>query len=69
MNVRVVGVHADRRGVADEVNVVPARGELLAELGGDDARAAVGGIAGYADAHNLIRTPLSCRGSKLGNGR
>src|ERR1700722_1910813 len=42
MNVRVVGVHADGRGVADEVDVVAARGELLAELGGDDAGAAGG---------------------------
>ena len=51
MDVRIVGVHADRRGVADEVDVVPAGGELLAEFGGDDAGAAVGGIAGDADAH------------------
>jgi hypothetical protein len=50
-NVRVVQVHADGRGVADEMNVVAAGGELLAKLGGDDAGAAVGGVAGDADLH------------------
>ena len=48
---RIVGVHADGRGIADEMNVVAAGGEFLAELGGDDAGAAVGGIARDADAH------------------
>ena len=37
--------------VGDEVDLVAARGELDAELGGDDAGAAVGGIAGDADLH------------------
>ena len=51
VDVRVVGVHADGRGVADEMDVVAAGGEFLAELGGDDAGAAVGGVAGDADFH------------------
>ena len=37
MDVRVVGVHADGRGVADEVDVVAAGGQFGAEFGGDDA--------------------------------
>lgn len=49
---RVVGIHADGRGVADEVDVVAAGGEFLAEFGGDDAGAAVSGIAGDADFHD-----------------
>jgi hypothetical protein len=32
---------------------VAAGGEFHAELGGDDAGAAVGGVAGYADAHRV----------------
>jgi hypothetical protein len=38
--------------VGDEVDLVAARGELDAELGGDDAGAAVGGVAGDADLHS-----------------
>src|SRR6266403_4317497 len=52
-DVRVVQIHANRRGVADEVNVVVARGKLLAELRGNDAGAAVSWIAGYADTHGF----------------
>ena len=37
--------------VGDEVHLMAARGELDAKLGGDDAAAAVGGIAGDADLH------------------
>src|SRR5580704_14810094 len=51
MDVRVVGIHADGRGVADEVDVVAAGGELLAQLGGDDTGAAVGWVAGDTDFH------------------
>lgn len=51
MDVRVVRIHADGRRVADEMDVVPARGQFLAEFGGDDAGTAVGGIAGDADFH------------------
>jgi hypothetical protein len=42
---------AEGRLVGDEVDVVAARGELDAELGGNDAGTAVGGIAGDADFH------------------
>jgi hypothetical protein len=52
-NVRVVQVHADGRGVADEMDVVAASSQLLAELGGDDSGAAVSGVAGYANAHDF----------------
>ena len=51
MDAGVVRIHANWRGVADEMDVVAAGGELHAELGGNDAGAAVGGVAGYADAH------------------
>jgi len=51
VNALAVRGHADGRGVADEMDFVAAGGELHAKLGGDDARAAVGGIAGDADAH------------------
>src|SRR6266478_522902 len=59
MDVRIVGVHADRRGVTDEMNVVAAGGEFHAEFGGDDARAAVSGVTGDADAHKMcFRVPV-----------
>ena len=57
MDVRVVGVHADGRGVADEVHVVSAGGQFGAEFGGHHAGAAVGWVAGYPDAHKLFGTP------------
>lgn len=53
-NVRIAEVHANRRSIADEMNVVAARGQFLAKLGGNDAGAAVRGIAGYADSHILL---------------
>ncbi len=37
--------------IGDEVDLVAAGGEFDAELGGDDAAAAVGGITGDADLH------------------
>src|SRR5882724_2642144 len=52
-DVRVVPIHANRRGVADEVDVVIACGKLLAELRGNDAGAAVSWVAGYADTHGF----------------
>ena len=51
VDMRIVEIHADGRSVADEMDVVAASGELLAEFGGDDAGAAVRGIAGDADLH------------------
>src|SRR5260370_35283709 len=53
MDARIVWIHADRRGVADEMNVVAAGGELHAEFGGDYAGAAVGWVRGDADAHKI----------------
>ena len=53
MDARIVGVHADGRGIADEMNVVATRGEFHAKLGGDDAGAAVSGVAGDTDAHKV----------------
>ena len=52
-DVRVVQIHANRRGIADEVHVVVARRKFLAEFRGNDAGAAVSRIAGYADAHDF----------------
>ena len=37
--------------VGDEVDLVTTRGQLNAQLGGDDATAAVGGITGDANLH------------------
>src|SRR4029077_14593928 len=51
VDVLAVAIHANRRGVADEVNVVAALGKLHAEFGGDDARTSVGWIASDANAH------------------
>ena len=52
---RVVGFHPDGRGVGDEIDVVAARGELLAKLRGDDPRATVGRVSGNANTH---RAPI-----------
>jgi hypothetical protein len=57
VDVGIIGVHADGRGVADEMDVVAPGGKLLAEFRGDDAGAAVGGIASYADSHDRFRHP------------
>src|SRR4029077_11594773 len=58
-DVRVVQVHADGRGVADEMDVVAAGSQLLAELGGHDSRAAISGVAGYANANDFeVSRPL-----------
>src|SRR5271156_5574951 len=57
VDVGIVRVHADRRSVADEMDVVAASGKFLAEFGGDDAGTAVGGIASYADSHDRFRHP------------
>ena len=49
VDVGFAAVQAERRRRGDEVDFVAARGKLDAELGGDDAAAAVGGVAGDAD--------------------
>ena len=51
VDVVLAAVEAEGLRVGDEVDLVAARGEFDAELGGDDAAAAVGGIAGDADLH------------------
>src|SRR5260370_25894647 len=58
-NVRVAEIHADRRRIADEMNVVAARGKLLAQLRGDHAGTAIRWIAGDADAHETASDPLT----------
>ena len=50
VNVRERLVQAHRGGIADEVDLVPAMGEFLAQFGRDDAASAVGGIARDADS-------------------
>ena len=53
MDARRTGVEADRVGVGDKVDLVPARGQFHAQLGGDDAAAAVRWITGDADVHAI----------------
>src|SRR2546430_10936448 len=53
MNAVGIRVQANGRGVADEVDLVPASGQLDAKLGGHDAGAAVSGVARDADAHGM----------------
>jgi hypothetical protein len=52
-DVRIVQIHADGRRIADEMNVVPPGGQFLAKFSGHDARTAVSGVTGYANAHGL----------------
>ncbi len=54
-DVGFAAVEAEGLRVGDEVDLVAARGELDAELGGDNAGTAVGGIAGDADLHKRAR--------------
>ena len=58
MDARIVRIHADRRRVTDEMNVMAAGGKFHAELGGDDAGAAVGGVAGDAYAHKSFQSSV-----------
>src|SRR5262249_15210409 len=51
MNVRIGQIHSNGRRIADEMNIVAARGEFLAKFCCHDAGAAVGGVAGDADSH------------------
>ena len=52
------GIEAHRQGIADEMDFVAAGGQFHAEFGGDNAGAAVRGIAGDADFHaSLTLTP------------
>ena len=51
VDARRVRVQPDGVGVGDEVDLVAAGGQFQAEFGGDDAAAAVSGIAGDSDVH------------------
>ncbi len=44
-------IEPDGIGVGDEVNIVPAVGQLETQLSSDNAAAAIGGITGDADLH------------------
>ena len=46
-----IRIEPDGIGIGDEMNLMPAQGEFEAEFGGDDAAAAIGGIAGDPDFH------------------
>src|SRR5258708_38605468 len=50
-DVRAGGIHPNGRGEADEMHVVAARSELLAQLRRDHSGAAICGITRDADAH------------------
>jgi hypothetical protein len=43
--------HANRNGIADEMNVMPAGGQFQAQFRGHDSTSAIGGVTGYADFH------------------
>src|SRR5262245_15828701 len=51
MNARRARVETNGIGIADEMHFVPAIGELHAQLGRDDATAAIRGIACDPDLH------------------
>ena len=52
MNVRIILVHANRRGISDEMNVVSTSGKFLAKFGRHDAGAAICRITSDADSHS-----------------
>lgn len=52
MNVGIILIHADWRGIGNEMYVVSASGKLLAKFGCHDAGAAISRIAGDADSHS-----------------
>ena len=54
VNARRPGIEADRVGIADEVNLMPAVGQLEAQFRRDDAAAAVGGVTGNPDGHGVL---------------
>ena len=57
----------ERAGVGDEVDVVPAAGQLQPQLGRHSAGAAVGRVAGDADAHGSRWSVLGSRLSVIGH--
>ncbi len=56
VNPGVIGIQADGVGVTDEVNFMPPRRQLHAQLGSNNAAAAVGGVTGDADVHGSRKT-------------
>src|SRR5450631_2761896 len=69
MNVRLASVQPEGRGRSNEMDLVAARREFNAELRGDDAAAAVRGVAGNADlafgSHQAFGCSRSGRRSNL----
>ena len=65
----VSGIEPDRVGVGDEVDLVPAVGQLQSQFGGDDAAAAIGGIARDADVHlpSVASAGLRSRSARAGS--
>jgi hypothetical protein len=55
---------AQGRGVADEVNLMAALGELLPQLCRYDAASAIGWVAGYADFHPSQTRPPGLKDMK-----
>jgi NAD(P)-dependent dehydrogenase (short-subunit alcohol dehydrogenase family) len=51
VNTRLISVHANGRGIGDEMDVVAAGCQFLTQLCSYYARAAVGGVASDSDAH------------------
>src|SRR5205823_5199625 len=60
----LVFAEAERRLAAEHVDVVPARREILSELGGDDAAAADRRITDDADVHRVLNSPARGTGSR-----
>jgi hypothetical protein len=58
---------AVKQGVADEVHLVAAIGQLQTELGRDDAAAAVGGIASDSDLH-IGKGNIAARARQFSDG-
>ena len=54
MDVRIAKVHANGRGIGDEVDIVAASSQFHAEFGSYNARAPIGGVTGN---HNTHRPP------------
>jgi hypothetical protein len=68
MDARGIRVQADGIRVGDEVDLMPARGEFHAELGGDDAAAADGGVTDDPDVHGVLNSEVRVNGELFYNG-
>ena len=55
MDARLVPRHPERRGVADEMDLVAALCEFFAQLGRENAAATDGRVAGDPDAEGAVR--------------